>query len=144
YALAGRVLDQPFNATMTDVLNMLYPDQVLAHEALSHGRLPLWNHRIFCGSAHAPNPLTGTFYPPNLLAAWLAPVDFLLVAAALHVLLAGIFCHVFLIAAGVRPFAAQVGALGFALSGWVAARLHNTPVVAVVAWLPLGLAGVEW
>jgi hypothetical protein len=144
YALGGGVPEQPFNRAMTDAVNLIYPDAVAAHAALREGRLPLWNHDVLCGSAHSANPLTGTFYPPTFLLAWLEPIDFLLVSAALHVLLAGILCHLFLIAAGVRPTAAQVGAAAFALSGWTAAHLHNTPIVAVVAWIPLGLGGIEW
>src|SRR4029079_14686332 len=72
------------------------------------------------------------------------PLDFLLLSAALHRVLGGIFFYVFLLATGVRRSAAGVGALGFAFCGWIAAHLHNTPLVAVVAWIPLGLAGAEW
>jgi hypothetical protein len=145
YALRGGDLArQPFNRAMTDPVNLLYPDRAFAAAELREGRLPLWNHQILCGVAHAANPLTASFYPPNFLAAFLDPLDFLLVSAALHVFLAGVLFQAWLLAAGARPSAAALGGLAFALSGWVAAHLHNTQLVAAVVWIPFGLAGIEW
>ncbi|MEM8684977.1 MAG: hypothetical protein AAGF72_16220, partial [Pseudomonadota bacterium] len=39
--------------------------------------------------------------------------------------------------------AAVVGALAFAVSGWMAAHAKNVPLVCVVCWFPLGLTGLE-
>jgi hypothetical protein len=144
YALRAEALPaQPFNRAMTDPINLLYPDRAFAAAELREGRLPLWNHEILCGVVHAANPLTASFYPPNLLVAFVDPIDFLLLSAVLHVFLAGVLFQGFLLAAGARPRAAAVGGLAFALSGWVAAHLHNTQLVAAAAWIPLGLAGIE-
>jgi hypothetical protein len=129
---------------MTDPVNLLYPDRAFAAEELRAGRLPLWNHHILCGVVHAANPLTASFYPPNLLAAFIDPLDFLLWSAAFHVVLAGVLFQAWMLAAGARPRAAALGGLAFALSGWVSAHLHNTQLVAAAAWIPFGFAGVEW
>jgi hypothetical protein len=145
YALARPdVPPQPFNRAMTDPMNLILPDHAFAKRELEAGRVPLWNHGILAGVPHAANPITATFYPPNLLVAFFDPLDFLLFTACLHVVLAGVFFQLWLGAAGLRPSATIVGALGFALCGWMAAHLHNTPLAAVVSWIPLGLAGVEW
>ncbi|NRA97527.1 MAG: hypothetical protein HRU14_15125, partial [Planctomycetes bacterium] len=133
-----------FNAVASDKFNLIYPDQVYARrEAEVHGRLPEWNPHILGGVPHAANPLTSVFYPPSWLVLLVNRNDGPLVAAATHIFLAALFVFMLLRITGLRPFAACVGGVSFAFSGWVAAHLQNTQIVATIAWWPLGLFAIE-
>ncbi len=140
---AARHAAEPVNHALSDPVNLLLPDQVFNRKELLGGRLPLWNPGILGGVPHAANPLAAVFYPPNWLLLPFDPVDARLLGAALHVALAGIFLFIFLRFAGLGRPAAVFGGVAFAFSGWVAAHLQNTPIVAVAAWIPLGLAALE-
>src|SRR5262249_44495498 len=104
---------------------------------------PLWNPWILGGAPHAANPLAAAFYPLTWLLLLVDPLDAPILSAAVHVFLAGVFFHLWLRCAGLRPWPSLFGALAFALSGWVAGHLQTTPLVAVLAWLPLALCGIE-
>lgn len=148
--------DEPFNSAFSDKMNLLFPDTVHGYSEARAGRFPEWNSLILGGVPHIANPLTSVFYPPNWLFLLVRernpaahPVDkaplhrMLIIQAALHVLLAGSFFFLYLRSLGARSLPSLFGATAFAFSGWVAAHLQNTPLVAVVAWLPLGLFAIE-
>ncbi len=137
-------LKEPFNRAMTDPINLLYPDVVFDHSEKQGGRLPFWNPNVLCGVPQLANPLSAALYPPSFAWLGLHPLDSMLASAALHVYLAALGAFVFFRAAGFRASAASIGGAAFALSGWMTAHLHNTQLVAVAAWVPWGLAGVEW
>ena len=152
----GPYEDEPFNAAFSDKVNLIFPDVVHGVTEGQDGRLPIWNPYLFGGVPHAANPLTGVFYPPNWMFLLVKEHDadavpvarsalhkILAIHAGFHVLLAGLFLFLYLRLLGCRTIPALVGGLAFAFSGWVAAHLQNTPLVAVVTWLPLGLYGVE-
>ena len=134
---------EPDNGHFNDKMCLVYPGQAYNSAAFRAGRLPSWNPLVFAGVPHAANPIFAVFYPPNWLLVWLPQLDGALAIAALHVLLAGLFMLMYLRAAGLSSGAALLGALGFAFSGWVAAHLQNTQLVAVVIWIPLGLWALE-
>lgn len=140
---AAAFAGEPVNRVFSDKINLLYPDHVFLHESLNEGRIPLWNPWILGGVSQAANPLAGVFYPPNWLLAALPVVHGPVAAAALHVLLGGLFFLLFLRRAGLGTAAALFGALAWSWSGWTAAHLQNTPLVAVLSWAPLGFASIE-
>ncbi|MEE2713849.1 MAG: hypothetical protein VX913_13855 [Planctomycetota bacterium] len=136
--------DRSVNFATSDKFNLIYPDQIYARqEAEDHGRLPEWNPHILGGVPHAANPLTSVFYPPGWLVLLVDREDGPLLAAGLHVFLAALFVFMLLRITGLGSVAASVGGACFALSGWVAAHLQNTQIVATVAWWPLGLFAIE-
>jgi hypothetical protein len=140
---AAAAQDAPDNRQLADKLRVIYPDYVANARALREGRLPLWNPHVFGGVPHVANPMTAALYPPSWLHALLPDIDIPMFAAGLHLVLGGLFMLSFLRVAGLMPIAALFGALAFALSGWIASHLQNTPLVATIVWVPLGWAGVE-
>ncbi|MAG55069.1 MAG: hypothetical protein CMJ83_02135 [Planctomycetes bacterium] len=135
--------EEPINYVLSDKFNLVYPDMVYGLREAQAGHLPEWNPNVLGGVPHAANPLTAVFYPPNWIALLVDPWNAPLAVAALHVFFCGLFLYLFLRMCGLRPFAAIVGGAAFALSGWVAAHLQNTPLVATVAWWPAALFAVE-
>ena len=141
---AGQFSTEPFNSTFSDPVNLLLPDLAFAGSEVASGRLPLWNPWLLCGNAHAANPIAGVFYPPTLLAALMPAMDAQLAIAAFHLLIAGVFFYFWMRMLGLRPACALFGAAAFQCSGWVAAHLHNFPIVGALAWVVLALGAVDW
>lgn len=135
--------EQPANYAMSDKFNLLYPDQVYGRTEAERGHLAEWNPHVLGGVPHAANPLTAVFYPINWALLLVEPQTAPLVSAAIHVLLAGLFVFLFLRMIGLSAFSAAFGGCCFAFSGWVAAHLQNTQLVATVTWWPLGLFAIE-
>lgn len=136
--------DAHVNYAASDKFNLIYPDQLYGRrEAEDHGRLPEWNPYILGGVPHAANPLTSVFYPPNWLVLLADRNHGPSVTASLHVFLAALFVFMLLRITGLGQIAAAVGGVCFAFSGWVAAHLQNTQIVATAAWWPLGLFAIE-
>lgn len=135
---------EPRNTAFSDPVNLILPDVHFAREELSAGRWPLWNPAVFCGTAQCANPLAGTFYPPQWLAAVFDPFTAMGFLAALHLLLGGFFFRFWMRQLGLGSGAALFGAVSFQCSGWMAAHLHNHPLVASLVWVVLAFAAVEW
>lgn len=139
-----KVAEAPFNAAFSDKVNLIWPDAVWLAEQRAEGTpYPLWNPDILGGVPTGTNPLTQTFYPLNLVGWTGPPLMGLLIQALLHLLLGGLFFHLWMRSLGLSAVPAGLAAIAFAFSGWVASHLHNTPIVAVVIWIPLGLFAVE-
>ncbi|MSR73959.1 MAG: hypothetical protein EXS14_00590 [Planctomycetes bacterium] len=141
---AERFAGEPFNSTFSDPVNLLLPDLAFAGQEFAQGRMPLWNPWVLCGNAHAANPIAAVFYPPTLLAAVMPALTAMLAIAALHLFLAGAFFHAWMRLLGLRPICALFGGIAFQCSGWVAAHLHNFPIVGTLAWIILAFAAVDW
>jgi len=138
------VEDEPLNYVASDKFNLIYPDQRYVRTELGdHGRLAEWNPYILGGVPHAANPLAAVFYPPGWVQLLAAPEDGPLVAAALHLFLAALFVFMLMRVTGLGSFAAAFGGACFAFSGWTAAHLHNTQLLATVTWWPLALFAIE-
>ncbi|MFP6685400.1 MAG: YfhO family protein [Polyangiaceae bacterium] len=134
---------EPDNRWFNDNIWQRNPALAYNGDALREGRLPAWNPWILAGVPYSANPLVAVYYPPNWLTAALPVPDRVLAVAALHVLLAGLFVLLYLRAVGLTATPALLGGVAFAFSGWVAAHLHNTQLVATVVWIPLGLWAIE-
>ena len=119
------------------------PWWAFAWENILTGEIPLWNPYNGMGAPLIANYQSAIFYPPNWLyglgyvlkgAAGIAQtVEFILVA---HILIAGYGMIAFLRRLGVRSLAQTVGALAFALSGYVVSRAGFLSMNAVLAWIP--------
>ncbi len=130
------------NRNMSDVLHLLLPGLATTEAAFSRGELPLWDPSQALGLPHIDQVHYGVFYPP----AWL-PLLFgvygLGLMALVHVLVAGWGMLLYLRTIDRSTAACVVGAVCFACSAWVMARLHAFPVVGAAVWTPWILWGLE-
>ena len=137
------VKQEPKNFNVGDKHSIIHPDLTLTVAQRRSGGSLLWNPNNYAGLPHAANPLTGVYYPPNLLFSIVEPLRAYALVAALHVFLAGLFTFLFLRAIDLSRPAAVLGGMGFALSGWMAVHVHHMYFVHAHTWLPLGLFAVE-
>lgn len=140
---SGELVGHPHpNWTMSDVLHLLVPGLVVTREALGRGELPLWDPGQALGLPHLDQVHYSVLYPPAWipLALGLRGLGWL---AWLHLLVAGVGTLLYLNALGRSVVAAATGALAFACSAWITARLHAFPVVGAAVWLPWVLYGLE-
>ena len=103
---------------------------------------PGWDPTMALGVPHVDEVHYSVYYPPAWLPLLLG-LRGLAAMAWLHVLLAGVGMMLYLRSLHRTASAALVGALAFALSGWMTARLHAFPVVGAAVWLPWVLLGLE-
>ena len=141
---ANLEIHEPFNSAFSDPVNLILPDVHFAREEFSRGNWPLWNPHVFSGTAQVANPLAATFYPPQWVATLFDPIAAMAFMAALHLLLCGFFFRFWMSELGLGKGAALFGAMSFQCSGWMAAHLHNHPIVASLAWIVLAFAALEW
>ena len=130
------------NWCMSDLVHLLVPGLETTRRALDRGELPRWDASQGLGVPHIEEVHYSVFYPP----AWI-PLFFglsgLVLLAWLHLVIAGGGMLLYLRALGRSDGAALFGALAFALSAWITARLHSFPVVGAAVWLPWILYGLE-
>ncbi len=108
------------------------------------GHLPQWNDQIFGGVPFIANPQTGSLYPLKLLFLPLAPSRALPLITAMHLLvLAGGLYVLLARSLSLRPPAALVGTAAAVGSGLVMVRSLQFEQIAVIAWIPWVLAGIE-
>ena len=102
-----------------------------------------WNPALFAGFPANADPLVGQWYPPGVVYALLRPD----LAAAVDVgsasALAGIGMLLYLAAVGCGRGARVLGALAWALGGFVAAHAPHPPIVRGAIAVPFLLAAVE-
>lgn len=130
---------QHWNALIWDAAAQYYPWRAFAHHAIAGGVIPLWNPFQFCGMPFVANSQSAVFYPPNGLFYLLDPARAFAIAAALHLLLAGLFTYLLLRALGCGRFGATFGAVAFAFCAFFAAWLQLPTVLDTGVWLPLAL-----
>jgi hypothetical protein len=120
-----------------DIPNGTYPMRAFLASSLRRGVLPLWCPFIYCGYPLLAEGQTGTFYPTNAIffLTLPSPTAFEL-SLLLHYVLAAAGAFVFLGALGLSGPARSIGAMGFALSGYMTARLAYVNLIQVAAWLP--------
>jgi hypothetical protein len=126
-----------------------YPLDDFAFQSLSHGHIPEWDPTDYCGMTFAGNPQTAMFYPPMWLA-FLAnagnarmkyrSLEILLLA---HVWLAFLFTFLWLRGRKLGDLACVFGAGIFAYSGFMCLQISHFGLAGGLAWLPLGLWGID-
>jgi hypothetical protein len=137
-ALTNRVL------AGLDVFAYFYPYRDLASEALRAGRLPLWNPYLFMGAPLLANSQVAVLYPLHWPLLWLSTPKQIAWSIVLHVWLAGAGTYLF--ARGpmrLRPLAAFVPAVIFALGGFLGAQVEHVNQLNASAWLPWLLLCLE-
>src|SRR3989304_4859970 len=126
-----------------DVIMAFYPAGEVWRQAVLRGELPLWNPLIFNGFPQFADAQYGTFYPSMALNLVLPVHRALAGDLAVHVWLLATLTYAFLRRQGLSPGPAAVGALAFAFSGFIAARVTQPPLIRTAVWLPLLLCMVQ-
>jgi hypothetical protein len=137
-ALTNRVL------AGLDVFAYFYPYRDIASEALRAGRLPLWNPYLFMGAPLLANSQVAALYPLHWPLLWLSTPKQIAWTIVLHVWLASAGTYLF--ARGplrLRPLAAFVPAVVFALGGFLGAQVEHVNQLNASAWLPWLLLCLE-
>jgi hypothetical protein len=122
-----------------DAFTYFYPYWHAASEALSGGRLPLWNDKLFLGAPFLANGQTGLLYPPNWFV-WAVGSDApaaLNLSILMHLTWAGLGTLVLLRAAmrlGLQ--AAVAGAALYAVGGALTTHAAQINQLQGLAWLP--------
>jgi hypothetical protein len=127
-----------------DVFAYFYPYRDLASEALRAGRLPLWNPYLFMGAPLLANSQVAVLYPLHWPLLWLSTPKQIAWSIVLHIWLAGAGTYLF--ARGpmrLRPLAAFVPAVVFALGGFLGAQVEHVNQLNASAWLPWLLLCLE-
>ncbi len=127
-----------------DVFAYFYPYRDFASEALRAGRLPLWNPYLFMGAPLLANSQVAVLYPLHWPWLWLSPAKQVAWSIVLHLWLAGAGTYLFARRAlRLQPLAAFVGAILFALGGFLGAQVEHVNQLNASAWLPWLLLCVE-
>jgi hypothetical protein len=125
----------------SDLLLSHLPNAAYLRSSLArYGQWPLWNAQILAGEPFAANPLSGMWYPPNLLLALPdLPLPVVLnLLFILHVTWAGYGVFRLLRAEGLPDGTAFLGGLAFAGTPKLIAHLAagHVSLVFAVAWTP--------
>ncbi|TNE89769.1 MAG: hypothetical protein EP330_10190 [Deltaproteobacteria bacterium] len=121
--------------------NLVY--RKLLAESLGRGEMPWWEPTMYGGGPFVAMSHTQALYPLTWLTLPLSPTAAHSWLLWLHVSLAGLGAFAWLRAAGRSDEASTLGAVAFMLNGMFATRHGHPQYVAVGAWLPWMLFGVE-
>ncbi len=117
----GAMLEE--NPALSDLLFQVYPWQLYITRSLSSGSVPLWNPYSYCGVPFVANAQSAVFYPLHW-PAWVFPsMRVFTIALLLKILLAGLFMAVFLRGLGYGTMPCVLGAVSFALCGFMTSWL---------------------
>lgn len=120
-----------------DIARFFYPTRVLYADALSAGRLPLWQPEILTGIPLLAEMQTGALYPLHLFLYRFLPVDLALNYDILgHLAFLGAGMFLFARVKNISTGGAMLGAMALTLGGFGAARITHPNVLSVAAWLP--------
>jgi hypothetical protein len=130
-ALTNRVL------AGLDVFAYFYPYRDFASAVLRAGRLPLWNPYLFMGAPLLANSQAAVLYPLHWPLLWLSAPKQVAWSIVFHIWLAGAGTYLFARrAVRLRPLAALVAAVIFALGGFLGAQVEHVNQLNASAWLP--------
>lgn len=136
-------LEDRSNRLMTDKFYVFHPELLVSKEALGNGRLPLWDPYSLGGIPHLAQGLPGLFNVAGAAYLIFDPAKAYAISGLVQVILAGLFMLLFLRALEIRHFAAFLGGISFAFSGWMLFHLHYFMICSAALWLPLLLLGAE-
>ncbi|HEC22446.1 MAG TPA: hypothetical protein ENI95_05975, partial [Chloroflexi bacterium] len=117
-------------------LLQFYPWREMAFGLLRRGQLPLWNPLVGNGAPLLANYQVAVLYPPNWLNL-LIPTEYAMgLIGVLHLVWGGLGMVAYLRRLGVERLGQGVGALAFALSGYLLGRFGFLSITSTVPWLP--------
>ena len=133
----------------SDIEGYHYPLQWYAFQALKSGRFPQWDPSIYCGISFAGNIQAAIFYPFTWLMYAAAgsqafiPFKALEAFALAHVAAGAALCYLWLRGRRMDVLPCVLGASVFAYGGYMVSQIVHPGVVSGLAWMPLGLWGVD-
>ncbi len=119
-----------------DMPKIDYPLASFFHDALTQGRLPLWNDQLGLGYPLYAEGQIGAFYPPNWLIYLLPPLQALDATRVLHLTLAGTGAGLIALKLSGGQKGAVLAAVAVVLSGGIVSKLEWTNFVVAYGWLP--------
>ena len=138
---AGDAAPRLQNWLISDPLYQFYPFLIQTVASLRAGQFPLWNPALFSGHPALADPLFQTFYPfVTAFGLLLGPARGFSLSLVAHVLLAALLMFGFLRSLRLGPPAAVLGALTYALSGYLVTWFEYPFWITTLAWLP----GILW
>jgi hypothetical protein len=133
----GEVLLAPNVYYPGDTARQYLPARLALAQALRQGRLPWWRADLGLGYPLLAEGEVGALYPLNwLLVGLLPPLIALNLSVVLHVCLAGWGAYLAARRSGRSHGGALIGAMTFALGGFVVAHRSHLSILTVAAWLP--------
>ncbi|MCC6189616.1 MAG: hypothetical protein IT318_11320 [Anaerolineales bacterium] len=130
----------------TDLLISHWPNAAYVRDSLAtYGQWPLWNVQLFAGQPFVADPLSGTWYPPNLLLLVLPLALAFNLLWALHLAWAGLGLYALLRAEAVGGPSALVAAAAFVGTPKLLAHIGagHVSLVYAVSWTPWLLLAVR-
>ncbi len=133
----------------SDIEGYHYPLARYAFQALKEGRIPQWDASIYCGITFLGNIQAAILYPPGWLmyaASWhyrRLPFKVMEAFAIAHVCLAFLLCYGWFRSRKLQPMASALGAAVFACGGYMISQIVHLGVETGLAWMPLGLWGID-
>lgn len=138
---AGATAARLQNWLISDPLYQFYPFLIQTVASLRGGQLLLWNPALFSGHPALADPLFQTFYPfVTAFGLLLGPARGFSLSLVAHVLLAALLMFGFLCSLRLGLPAAVLGALTYALSGYLVTWFEYPFWLTTLAWLP----GILW
>lgn len=116
-----------------DISSIYYPFKFLFYQMGQEGKLFFWDPYVFSGFS---NLGAGYFYPPGFLFFLLHPDRALLYTCWLHIFLGAAFLFAYLRTQGLETYESVIGALLFALSGFMLSETRHVEILEIAAWLP--------
>ena len=121
---------------LKDTLLVVYPTRLYLRERLSQFDLPEWLPHLDMGMPFLANPSNGVLYPLNILLLLPAPYCIGLLVAS-HAVIAVVGAWFLLRELEVTAPSSAVGALAFALGGYMVSLTSVSQYMMGLAWLPV-------
>ncbi|MCL5069283.1 MAG: YfhO family protein, partial [Actinobacteria bacterium] len=131
------------NGAMPDIIGQLYPWRHFSVNALKAGEIPFWNPYSFSGNPHLANYQSAVFSPLNLLFFILPFIDAWTIIVLLQPLLAGIFMYFLVKELKVSEIGSLISSVTFMFCGFLVVWMAYGTLSMAIAFLPLGLFGIE-
>ncbi len=127
-----------------DILLYFYPYRDYASAMLRAGQLPLWNPYSFLGVPFLANPQAAVLYPLHWPLSWLSVTKQVYWSAALHTWLLGLGAYFLLRRWHLSAWAALIGSLVLAGSGFYGGLIGHLNQMNGAAWLPWALLILDY
>lgn len=127
---------EPCRYPQSDLTSQYYPWQTLTLDALSRGRLPLWNPYSYCGAPLLANSQSAPLFPTRLFDLALPPAPASQAAAFLRLLVAALGAYGFARTLELQRGPAAFAAAAFSFCGFTLVWLEYS-VANVAVFLPL-------
>lgn len=131
------------NPMTTDVVSLIYPEQMLAVDLLKSGQWPLWNPHILTGTPLFANLQAAPFSPTNFVYFILDKIDAWSVQIILQHILAALFMFLLLRHWQVSKLGAILGGIAYSFSGFNLIFSQWNGHTLSAAFVPLSLLFVD-